>query len=71
VDGVDLMEWGQERGDVADERELVPTERAVFSLAVGRKGLNVARRPALAFLNAGLFLSRIYGQYSVGGRAVG
>ena len=43
----------------------------VFSLAVTRGGLNVAGRPALVLLNAGRFLSRIYGQYSVGGRAVG
>jgi hypothetical protein len=38
---------------------------------VGRERLNVAGRPALAFLSAGRFLSRIYGQYSVGGRSVG
>ena len=62
---------GEDGANVADERELIPTERAVFSLADGRKGFNFARRPALAFLNAGLFLSRIYGQYSVGGCAVG
>ena len=42
-----------------------------FFLAAGRERLNVAGRPALAFLNAGRFLSRIYVQYSVGGRAVG
>jgi hypothetical protein len=49
---------------------LVPNGLAFF-LAVGRERLNVAGRPALAFLSAGHFLSRIYGQYSVGGRSVG
>jgi len=44
---------------------------SLFSLAVGRRGFNVAGRPASAFMSAGLFLSRIYGQYSVGGCAVG
>jgi hypothetical protein len=57
-------------GAETDERELIPTG-LVFSLAAGRRGLNVARRPASTFLSAGLFLSRIYGQYSFGGCAVG
>ena len=61
VDGVDLVEAG--RGGLSNG--------LAFFLAAGRERLNVAGRPALAFLNAGRFLSRIYGQYSVGGRSVG
>jgi hypothetical protein len=59
-------EWVETAGERGSSRSGL-----VFFLAVRRERLNVAGRPALAFLSAGRFLSRIYGQYSVGGRSVG
>jgi hypothetical protein len=43
--GVEGERWGAGLGG-ADERELMSVVRGVFSLAVGRRGLNVAGRPA-------------------------